>query len=147
VSHPTATFSTCFGAPFMMLHPGRYAALLHNRLRAHHVNVWFVNTGWSGGAYGFGSRMPLAHTRAMVNAAISGALDSVDYQVDPVFGLAMPLSCPGVPATVLDPQRAWQRVDEWREAAQSLAVRFHQNFVQFADSVPPEAFAGAPVYK
>ncbi|MFN5060709.1 MAG: phosphoenolpyruvate carboxykinase (ATP) [Chloroflexota bacterium] len=147
VSRPTATFSTCFGAPFMMLHPGRYATLLHDCLRAHNVNVWLVNTGWSGGAYGFGSRMPLAHTRAMVNAAISGVLDSVDYQVDPVFGLAMPLSCPGVPATVLDPQRAWQHADEWREAAQSLAVRFHQNFVQFADSVPPEALVGEPVYK
>lgn len=147
VSHPTATFSTCFGAPFMMLHPGRYAALLQERLTAHDVNVWLVNTGWSGGAYGTGERMSLAYTRAMVNAAISGALDAVDYQIDPVFGLAMPMHCPGVPAHILDPQRAWQNAADWREAAQALAVRFHQNFVQFADSVPPEALAGAPVHK
>jgi phosphoenolpyruvate carboxykinase (ATP) len=121
--------------------------LLQERLTAHHVNVWLVNTGWSGGAYGMGTRMPLAYTRAMVNAAISGALDAVDYQIDPVFGLAMPMHCPGVPAHILNPQRAWQNAADWREAAQALAVRFHQNFVQFADSVPPEALAGAPVHK
>lgn len=144
VSHPTATFSTCFGAPFMMLHPGRYAALLHERLMAHKVTVWLVNTGWSGGAYGVGSRMSLAYTRAMVNAAMSGALDGVDYRVDPVFGLAMPTRCPGVPDDVLDPQRAWQSADAWHEAAQALAALFHQNFGQFADAVPVETLAGAP---
>ena len=128
----------------MMLHPGRYAALLHERLMAHNVTVWLVNTGWSGGAYGVGSRISLTYTRAMVNAAMSGALDGIDYQVDPVFGLAMPIQCPEVPNDVLNPQRAWQSADAWREAAQALAARFHQNFGQFANAVPVETLAGAP---
>ena len=147
VTLPTATFSTCFGAPFMMLHPGRYAALLHERIVAHDVNVWMVNTGWSGGAYGVGTRMALRHTRAMVSAAINGALATVDYQIDPVFGLSMPTSCPGVPSRVLNPQSVWQSADTWREAAEALATQFHVNFRQFDDAVPHVALAGAPLYK
>lgn len=144
VNHPTATFSTCFGAPFMMLHPGRYAELLHQRLVAHEVRVWLVNTGWSGGMYGVGSRIPLEVTRAMVNAAIAGTLDNVAYTVDPVFGLAMPNTCPGVPAALLNPQTAWHSADAWHHAAQALAQRFHENFEQFVDAVPRETLAGAP---
>lgn len=147
INQPTATFSTCFGAPFMTLHPGRYAALLYERIQAHDVRVWLVNTGWTGGAYGVGSRMSLTHTRTLINAAISGALDAVEYVVDPVFGLAMPTSCEGVPTTLLNPQLAWPNPDEWRVAAQSLAQRFHRNFQQFADAVPEGALSGAPHYR
>ncbi|MFN5935636.1 MAG: phosphoenolpyruvate carboxykinase (ATP), partial [Roseiflexaceae bacterium] len=103
VKAPTATFSACFGAPFMVLHPARYAELLRARLDTHHATVWLVNTGWSGGAYGVGQRMPLAQTRAMISAALHGALDDVGYQHDPVFGLAMPTTCPGVDYRRLDP--------------------------------------------
>ena len=147
ISHPTATFSTCFGAPFMMLHPGRYAALLYERLIAHDVRVWLVNTGWTGGAYGVGVRMSLADTRAMVNAAINGELDDVDYETDIVFGLSMPKVCPGVPSTMLNPALSWPDANEWRTAAETLADRFHHNFRQFADNVPAEAHAGAPIHR
>ncbi len=145
VKEPSATFSTCFGAPFMVLHPGRYAALLAERLEAHGATVWLVNTGWSGGPYGVGSRMPLEYTRAMVRAAITGALQDVDYTVDPVFGLAMPQSCPGVPASTLDPRTAWADAASWHGAACRLAALFHTNYVRYAEEAPAGAALGAPL--
>lgn len=145
IKEPTATFSTCFGAPFMVLHPGRYAQLLQQRLHAHNVTVWLVNTGWSGGAYGVGTRMSLAYTRAMVTAAINGDLDAVAYTTDPVFGLAMPQTCPNVPSAMLDPRVAWGDVQAWYQAAQSLATRFQANFAQLAHEAPADASAGGPL--
>ncbi|MFM2310456.1 MAG: hypothetical protein RLY87_2578 [Chloroflexota bacterium] len=145
VKEPSATFSTCFGAPFMVLHPGKYAALLAERLEAHDVTVWLVNTGWSGGPYGVGNRMSLAHTRAMVRAAIDGALRGVPTTTDPVFGLAMPQSCPGVPDAVLDPRTAWADAHKWEVAARTLAGMFHANFTKYADEAPAGAVHGAPL--
>src|SRR6185295_3246443 len=104
VTEPQATFSACFGAPFLPLPPGRYAAMLGEKIARHGARVWLVNTGWTGGPYGVGSRMKIGYTRAMIHAALSGALDAVDYQNHPVFNLAVPRSCPGVPADVLNPR-------------------------------------------
>jgi phosphoenolpyruvate carboxykinase (ATP) len=145
VKEPTATFSACFGAPFMVLHPGRYAALLHERLCAHNVTVWLVNTGWSGGAYGMGTRMSLAYTRAMVTAAINGDLDAVAYTTDPVFGLAMPQTCPNVPSAILDPRVAWGDAQAWQQAASDLAGRFQTNFAHLAHEAPVDASVGGPL--
>lgn len=144
IKTPTATFSTCFGAPFMVLHPARYAELLRNRLEAHRATVWLLNTGWSGGAFGVGQRMPLAHTRAMVTAVLNGTLDAVPYQHDPVFGLAMPTTCPGVDTRVLDPRQAWGDADAWHSAAVALAHRFHANFVHVSHEAAPDVAAGGP---
>lgn len=146
IKEPTATFSTCFGAPFMVLHPARYAELLRARLQVHRATVWLVNTGWSGGGYGVGQRMPLAQTRAMVTAALSGALDHVTYTTDPVFGLAMPTNCPGVASHVLDPRIAWGDATAWHHAAQALAARFHTNFAHIADQAAPDVAAGGPYH-
>jgi phosphoenolpyruvate carboxykinase (ATP) len=145
VKEPTATFSTCFGAPFMVLHPGRYAELLRERLHSHNVTVWLVNTGWSGGAYGVGTRMSLAYTRAMVTAAINGDLDAVAYAIDPVFGLAMPQTCPNVPSAILDPRVAWGDAAAWQHAAQGLATRFRFNFAHLAHEAPADASVGGPL--
>ena len=112
VKEPSATFSACFGAPFMPLHPGVYAKLLSDKIAKTGAKVFMVNTGWTGGGYGVGTRMKIPHTRAMLNAAIDGALDHAEYVTHPVLGLAMPRNCPGVPAEVLD-QRIGQR---WHES-------------------------------
>ncbi|NBU63248.1 MAG: phosphoenolpyruvate carboxykinase (ATP) [Chloroflexia bacterium] len=145
IKEPTATFSTCFGAPFMVLHPGRYADLLQQRLQSHDVTVWLVNTGWSGGAYGVGRRMSLAYTRAMVTAAINGDLDGVNYTTDPVFGLAMPQTCPDVPNAILDPRVAWGDAEAWQQAARDLAARFQTNFAHLAHEAPTAAHMGGPL--
>src|SRR6187397_2117723 len=107
VTEPKATFSTCFGAPFLPLPPGRYATMLGEKIAKHNAKVWLVNSGWTGGAYGVGSRMKIAHTRAMINAALSGELDNVGFEVDPMFNLEIPKGCPNVPADVLQPKTTW----------------------------------------
>lgn len=145
VKEPTATFSTCFGAPFMTMHPGRYAAMLAERLAQHGADVWLVNTGWNGGPYGVGKRMSLAHTRSMVRAAIDGALRGVHFTTDPVFGLAMPTYCPGVPDTVLDPRLSWTDAAAWEKNARELAHLFHRNFESYVDQAPAGAAAGGPI--
>lgn len=145
VKTPTATFSTCFGAPFMVLHPARYAELLRTRLTTYNATVWLVNTGWSGGAYGVGQRMPLAHTRTMVRAALQGTLDAVSYQHDPVFGLAMPTACPGIARQYLDPRLAWGDATAWQVAACALATRFHANFARYAGHVAPDVASAGPL--
>ncbi len=147
VKEPTATFSACFGAPFMVLHPARYAELLRARLNVHHSAVWLVNTGWSGGAYGIGQRMQLTHTRAMITAVLNDDLASVPYQIDPVFGLAMPTTCPGVPHSLLDPRTAWGDTAQWEVAARALAMRFHANFAQTAAETTSDVHAGGPLYR
>ena len=131
VTEPQATFSTCFGAPFMVHHPTVYAKLLGERIDRHEVLCWLVNTGWSGGAYGVGKRMSIAHTRAMVNAAIEGALLDVPFTREPFFGLDIPQSVPDVPAGVLDPRRAWSDPAAYDAQAKKLAALFQNNFKQF----------------
>jgi phosphoenolpyruvate carboxykinase (ATP) len=115
------------------------------RLEAHGADVWLINTGWSGGPYGVGNRMPLAQTRAMVRAAIDGSLRDVAYTIDPIFGLAIPQSCPGVPVIALDPRTAWGDANRWESAARQLARMFHANFVRYAAEAPAGAAAGAPL--
>ncbi len=141
---PEATFSTCFGAPFLPVKPSVYSQMLGERIAEHDVRVFLVNTGWTGGPYGVGRRIELTSTRAMVNAAISGALDSVETKSHPIFNLDVPVSCPGVPDDVLDPQATWTDPDEYDEHARELARMFVKNFERFRDSVPPDILEAAP---
>ena len=144
VKEPNATFSACFGAPFMPRHPGEYAAMLVERLERDDVPVWLVNTGWTGGPYGVGERMNIAHTRAMVRAALDGALATVPTRLDPNFGLAVPLHCPDVPDAFLDPRGTWSDPAAYDAAASRLAAMFGANFAAFADGVPPAIAAAGP---
>ena len=121
VKEPNATFSACFGAPFMPRHPAQYAAMLTERLERYDVPVWLVNTGWTGGPYGTGERMDIAHTRSMVRAAIDGRLDDVPTRIDPTFGFEVPLECPDVPASFLDPRATWADPDAYDRQAAALA--------------------------
>jgi len=132
VTTPEATFSTCFGAPFLPLRPKVYAELLQTKIRQHNARVFLVNTGWSGGPYGDGKRMSLTYTRAMVNAAIEGRLDSVEYTTDGIFGLQIPLTCPGVDGAVLNPIQTWKDQDQYIERALGLQQLFEKNFAQFS---------------
>jgi phosphoenolpyruvate carboxykinase (ATP) len=134
-AEPKATFSTCFGAPFMALPSAVYSRLLREKIAAHRVNCWLINTGWSGGPYGVGRRMSLPYTRAIVRAALAGQLDGVTYFIDPVFGLHVPMSCPGVPAEILNPRDTWPDKTAYDEKARELAGRFHENFGKFAADV------------
>jgi phosphoenolpyruvate carboxykinase (ATP) len=131
VNEPQATFSTCFGAPFMTRHPSVYARLLGDKILGSDVTCWLVNTGWSGGAYGVGHRMKISHTRAMVRAALDGGLADVETVQDPVFGLHIPQSCPDVPAEVLTPRNTWVDKDAYDATAKDLASRFAENFKQY----------------
>lgn len=133
VTEPQATFSACFGAVFLVWHPSRYAEMLGQLIDQHGATVWLVNTGWSGGPYGVGSRMKLAYTRAMVRAALSGALRDVPCETDPVFGLAVPTSVPDVPPNVLNPRGTWSDPAAYDAQARKLAEMFRQNFAQFGD--------------
>ncbi len=128
---PTATFSTCFGAPFMPRHPSVYATMLGEKMAQTGASCWLVNTGWSGGAYGVGKRMAIAHTRAMVRAALSGGLSGVPTSEHPLFGLAMPEVCPEVPEGVLNPRTTWQDKSAYDQTARELTIRFETNFKQF----------------
>ncbi len=144
ITEPKPTFSACFGAPFLPLHPGRYAELLGDKIKQQGVKVWMVNTGWSGGAFGKGQRMSLAYTRAMITAAVSGALDNVPYSPHPVFGMAMPASCPGVPQHLLDPRSTWEDPAAYDEMAANLAQWFIKNFEKYASGVTEEILQAAP---
>jgi phosphoenolpyruvate carboxykinase (ATP) len=135
VTEPEATFSTCFAAPFLPLHPARYAALLHARLREHQSEVWLVNTGWSGGPYGVGRRIALGHTRALVRAALGGALAGAEFVPDPVFGVLVPTACPGVPARLLRPRDTWPDPAAYDARARQLASLFQANFAAYAGQV------------
>ncbi len=132
VTEPSATFSTCFGAPFMPRSPNVYAQMLGERLRTHSADVWLVNTGWSGGPYGVGERISLTHTRAMVHAALSGELSGAAFANHPVFNLAVPRTCPGVPAELLTPRATWRNPDAYDAQAQKLAAMFKANFEQYS---------------
>jgi len=144
VTEPKATFSTCFGAPFLPLPPSRYAAMLGEKIARHDVRVWLVNTGWTGGPYGTGSRMKIGFTRAMIGAALSGALDGVPFRTDPVFNVDVPTACPGVPGAVLDPRSTWQEASEYDAQAARLAGMFADNFRTFANDVTTEVAAAGP---
>lgn len=144
VTEPQTTFSACFGAAFMPLHPTKYAELLGKKMKENHVNVWLVNTGWSGGSYGTGSRMALKHTRAMITAALNGELDQVEYKTHEIFGLAFPLSCPEVPSDILDPRNTWADKTAYDATANKLAAAFNKNFQKYADYATEELLAGAP---
>jgi phosphoenolpyruvate carboxykinase (ATP) len=135
VTAPEATFSTCFGAPFMPLDPTRYADLLQMRLKKHGSDVWLLNTGWTGGPPGAGARMKLAYTRAMLSAALNGELAKVPMAPDPIFGVAVPLACPGVPAEMLRPRQAWKQPQAFDQKAKELAGAFQANFKEFASRV------------
>ena len=143
VTEPTATFSTCFGAPFMVHHPTVYANMLGERIAQHGVSCWLVNTGWAGGPYGVGSRMKIAHTRAMVNAAIDGRLAGVPLETEPFFGLAVPQSVPGVPDDVLDPRASWSDPAAYDAQAKKLAGLFAENFTAFESQVSDDVKAVA----
>jgi phosphoenolpyruvate carboxykinase (ATP) len=144
VTEPRATFSTCFGAPFMALRPSVYANLLGKRIAQHDVSAWLINTGWSGGPHGVGERMSLPYTRAMVRAALSGALDDVEYKEHPIFGVRIPESVPGVPSEVLQPRSTWQDQAAYDSQARELARMFAENFKQFSDGTPDEVKAAGP---
>lgn len=131
VKEPQATFSTCFGGPFMPRHPSVYGQMLADLIRRHGATCWLVNTGWTGGAYGVGQRMPISHTRSMVNAALDGMLDRVTMRIDPNFGLEVPTVCPGVPSSVLDPRSTWSDPAAYDAAAASVVERFRSNFAQY----------------
>jgi len=144
VTEPQATFSTCFGAPFMTRHPVAYAELLGEKIAAEaHVNCWLVNTGWSGGAFGTGRRMKIAHTRAMVRAALDGRLAEIPTQEDPIFGLHVPRSCPDVPTEVLPPRNTWADKSAYDSVARNLAARFEENFAQYDEYVGDDVKAVA----
>jgi phosphoenolpyruvate carboxykinase (ATP) len=144
VTEPQATFSTCFGAPFMPLHPGVYAGMLGERMRGHGAKVWLVNTGWTGGPYGEGERLKLAHTRRMVAAALAGELDEVSTALDPVFGLAVPERVPGVPAGLLQPRATWRDPAAYDARAGELARMFVENFRQYEAGTSEAVRAAAP---
>ena len=143
-SEPQATFSTCFGAPFLVLEPSVYANLLREKIARHKAQCWLVNTGWSGGPYGVGKRVPIAYTRAMIRAILSGTLVQVRYKADPIFGLQIPETCDGVPSEMLRPQQTWSHPADYEAKARELAKRFEKNFETFAPTVSEQVSASGP---
>jgi phosphoenolpyruvate carboxykinase (ATP) len=144
VTEPKPTFSACFGAPFLPLHPGKYAQMLGNKMQEHKVNVWMINTGWTGGPYGIGSRMKLKYTRAMITAALEGKLNDIACDTHPVFGMAVPKECPHVPSEILNPRNTWADKNAYDEKAKYLAGLFIKNFEKYANGVSDEILAAAP---
>ncbi|HYK75606.1 MAG TPA: phosphoenolpyruvate carboxykinase (ATP) [Daejeonella sp.] len=144
VTEPQTTFSACFGKAFLPLHPTKYAELLGDKMKKNQVNVWLINTGWTGGPYGVGTRMKLGYTRAMITAALNGQLDQVQYVEHPVFGLMIPLSCPDVPSEVLNPRNTWSDKNAYDQKTAQLAQAFVKNFNQFAEFANAEIMAAAP---
>jgi phosphoenolpyruvate carboxykinase (ATP) len=144
ILEPRPTFSACFGAPFLPLHPAQYAEMLGKKMKDHKVNVWLVNTGWIGGPYGVGSRVPLSYTRAMITAALQGNLDKVEYEQHTVFGLSMPKECPEVPSEILNPRITWADRNAYDEKAKYIAGLFVQNFEKYASLASPEILDAAP---
>jgi phosphoenolpyruvate carboxykinase (ATP) len=143
VTAPQPTFSTCFGAPFLPQPPAVYAGLLGDKLRQHpHIGVWLVNTGWTGGPFGEGRRMPIAATRALLRAALSGELDGVEYRTDALFGFEVPVAVPGVETRLLDPRSTWRDPDAYDVKARELARMFVENFAKF--DAPAEIAAAGP---
>jgi phosphoenolpyruvate carboxykinase (ATP) len=144
VTEPKSTFSACFGAPFLPLHPAQYAEMLGKKMKQHNVKVWLVNTGWSGGPYGIGKRMKLSYTRAMITAALEGKLDNVEYETTPWFKLAIPKTCPNVPSEILNARNTWPTPEAFDKKAQELATEFVNNFKKYASGASEEILAAAP---
>lgn len=144
INEPQCAFSACFGAPFLPLHPTQYAEMLGKRMRKDNVNIWLVNTGWSGGAYGVGERMSLTYTRAMITAALNGELDNVAYKKMAIFGLNMPTVCPNVPDAILDPRNTWADKNAYDHKARILANDFVRNFDQYKTQANKEILSAAP---
>ena len=141
---PKPTFSACFGAPFIPLGPTIYSRMLSHKLKETGAKVWLVNTGWYGGIYGEGKRMPLAYTRVMITAALTGKLNNVPCVIQPVFNLSTPASCPGVPSELLNPKAMWQNKSEWLKTSCTLARYFKENFKKYAGSVSKEILLAGP---
>ncbi len=141
---PEMTFSTCFGAPFMVHHPSFYADLLKRKILKHGSKCWLVNTGWSGGPYGVGKRMSIAHTRRLLDAALTGELQKAQYVTDPVFGFAVPTSCDGVPSSVLAPSASWPSKEVYMQKYRQLAARFIENFKKFEAGCSKEVVNAGP---
>ncbi|HEY0115045.1 MAG TPA: phosphoenolpyruvate carboxykinase (ATP), partial [Allosphingosinicella sp.] len=144
VTEPEATFSTCFGAPFMPRHPTVYGNLLKERIAKGGVTCWLVNTGWTGGKYGTGSRMPIKATRALLNAALDGSLNSADFRKDPYFGFEVPAAVPGVDSHILNPRDTWADKDEYDATAEKLVNLFNDNFAKFLPHVDQSVRDSAP---
>nr|MDQ3045583.1 phosphoenolpyruvate carboxykinase (ATP) [Chloroflexota bacterium] len=144
VTEPEATFSACFGAPFLTRHPVEYARLLGDRIRRHDPPVWLVNTGWTGGPYGIGERMSIAHTRSIIQEIVTESLRDMPVSTEPIFGLAIPDRCGEVPADVLHPERGWRDRGEYIQQARALATLFDANFREFADEVEPDVAVAGP---
>jgi len=142
---PQATFSTCFAAPFLPLHPHVYADLLGKKIKERQVNVWLINTGWTGGTFGMGHRILLSYTRAMIKAALNHHLDETEFHQDECFGLWIPNSCPGVPGDMLNPIKSWTDIDAYRRQAHLLVENFHQNFRQYVNTVSKEVANSGPI--
>ncbi|GAA4272843.1 phosphoenolpyruvate carboxykinase (ATP) [Aquimarina gracilis] len=145
ITEPVPSFSACFGEPFMPLHPTVYAEMLSKKMEEANVNVWLINTGWSGGPYGVGSRIRLRHTRAMITAILEGKLNKVNYEQHPIFGLFMPEYCPGVPSEILDPMNTWLQKGAYVSKAIQLAHSFHLNFEKFANQASQQIIEGGPL--
>ncbi|HOD40624.1 MAG TPA: phosphoenolpyruvate carboxykinase (ATP), partial [Candidatus Wallbacteria bacterium] len=145
ITEPKATFSTCFGAPFLPLHPTVYAKMLGERLKAHGATCWLVNTGWSGGPYGTGSRMKIRITRALLSAALSGHLNKVECYKDPIFNVWVPKECPGVDSSVLVPRETWKDKAAYEKKARELAALFNKNFDQYKEFATEEIIAAGPI--
>jgi phosphoenolpyruvate carboxykinase (ATP) len=142
---PQVTFSSCFGAPFLPLHPSVYGELLGEKIRTHNAKVWLVNTGWTGGPYGVGERIPIPYTRAMVKAALKGDLDGVPMRTDPYFGVSVPLQVPDVPDELLDPCHTWPDEEAYDQKARELAAKFKEGFNAYAGLVTPEVAGAGPI--
>lgn len=145
ITEPVPSFSACFGAPFMPLHPTVYAEMLSKKMQDAGVNVWLINTGWSSGPYGIGSRIKLKYTRAMITAILNGKLDAIDYEQHPIFGLFMPKYCPDVPTEILDPMNTWLQKGAYISKAIQLAHSFHLNFEKFANQASKQIMEGGPL--
>ena len=144
VTEPQTTFSACFGKPFLPLHPTKYAELLGEKLKKDEINVWLINTGWTGGSYGAGERIKLKYTRAMITAALSGDLNNVGYAQHPIFGLQMPVTCPNVPFEILNPVTTWKNKGDYFNTAMKLAEAFVKNFDNYKEFANEEILAGGP---
>ncbi len=144
IVEPKSTFSACFGAPFLPLHPGKYADMLGKKIKEQNVDVWLINTGWTGGPYGIGTRMKLTYTRAMITAVMEGKFNDVTFEKHPIFGMDMPVSCPNVPSEVLNPRNTWSDKSAYDEKAIDLAKQFIKNFEKYASGVTQEILDAAP---
>ena len=145
ITEPQTTFSTCFGAPFLPLDPSVYAEMLGERIKRNNARVFLINTGWSGGSYGTGSRIKLKYTRAMVSAALKGDLDKVEYVLDDIFNVFIPKTCPNVPEEILNPKNTWEDKEAYDKTAKALSAKFNENFKKYTH-MPENVVKAGPNY-